>query len=227
MDLSSVRKKYNSFYEVGEIVQKESMHLASVLSHSQNNLTELFTYIFREMIRNTPEHAKTNTVWFAGQYYSRDNAAEICIIDEGQGIFESLKQNVFYEELIKSNSDALQWAIKPGISQAFSLKEKPRRKSEWDNSGYGLYFITEICKLLKGSFCLVSGDAFLKLGTDGHLTFGKAQFDGTAVKVSISLSEDFKVDNMLKFIRDKGREESKKMKYSFDTPSRSSRSITV
>ena len=48
-----------------------------------------------------------------------DKTAEIAIVDEGIGIKESFRKNKIHREYIETDEDALELAIKAGISQAF------------------------------------------------------------------------------------------------------------
>ena len=56
-----------NYVEVGDVVEKEAKRLAQILAHGDRETLSLFTYILREMIRNTPEHAETDKVWVCGQ----------------------------------------------------------------------------------------------------------------------------------------------------------------
>lgn len=43
---------------IGELIEKESAHLSSVIDRGNPELHKLLTYLIREILRNTPEHAK-------------------------------------------------------------------------------------------------------------------------------------------------------------------------
>ena len=56
-------------------------------------------------------------------------------LDEGIGVYESLKQNRIHREYVTNNEEALRWAIKPGISVAFNPARGQRSQDTWANSG--------------------------------------------------------------------------------------------
>ena len=93
--------------------------------------------------------------------------AEIAIVDEGIGIYESLTQNTSHKEYITDNITALKWALKAGISEAFGPSKKQKSQDSWANSGFGLYMVNEICKHLNGSFCLISYGNYLLIDNHG------------------------------------------------------------
>ncbi len=123
----------------------------------------MLQYLLREAIRNIPEHAETDDVWLCGQYWHNRDLAEIAILDEGIGIFKSISHNQVHRAYISSNEEALRWALKPGVSVAFIPSRGQRDDDPWANSGYGLYMISEICKLTEGWFTLASGDDCIRV----------------------------------------------------------------
>lgn len=113
--------------ERGDLIERKSDKLAQVLAQHNLELQKLLRYIIREAIRNVPEHADTNEVWVCGQYWHNRDLAEIAILDEGIGVYESLKKNYVHNSYITNNKEALRWAIKPGVSVAFT---PPREGNE-------------------------------------------------------------------------------------------------
>lgn len=121
MDLAQIHRRQietGSFVEMGDSIEKESAKLARVLSRNNQQAQALLTYLIREILRNIPEHADCETAWICGQYWS-DNTAEIAIVDEGIGIKNSLQKNSTHRQYIETDEDALQFAVRAGISQAF------------------------------------------------------------------------------------------------------------
>ena len=161
--------KKGNFIEQVDIIEEKAKELSYVLGQGNRELCKLFQYLIREAIRNVPEHAETDDVWICGQYRrNRDgHPAEIVILDEGIGIMQSLCKNKRHREFISSNEEALDWAIKPGISVAFDPAKGYKRYSPNANSGYGLYIISEICKMAEGCLTLLSGENCLQIYPTG------------------------------------------------------------
>lgn len=170
--------------EMGDAIEIKSSELATILCRDDKEMHILFTYLIREILRNIPEHADSLKAWICGQYWA-NHTAEIAIIDEGIGVKKSLQRNKVHREYILCDKDAISCAIKAGISQAF-LPAKPNLSEDpWGNSGFGLYVVSEICKELQGSFCLASGEKYIKIDSDGTIRYGDTTFQGTAVKMTI------------------------------------------
>lgn len=122
--------KNGEYMEQGDLIERKSDELATVLAQGNRELQKMFRYLIREAIRNVPEHAGTNEVWICGQYWHNRDKAEIAILDEGIGVYESLKQNRIHREYVTNNEEALRWAIKPGISVAFKIKTLRQKLSD-------------------------------------------------------------------------------------------------
>lgn len=133
-------------------------------------------------MRNIPEHANTDKLWICGQYWKSYNLDEIAILDEGIGVFKSITQNSYHGEYIKNNLVALCWSLKAGISDAFKPSIKQKSADMWANSGFGLLMVSEICKHLNGSFCLVSYDNYILIDNHGINT-GSTYLKGNAIRI--------------------------------------------
>jgi hypothetical protein len=212
------------FVVMGEVIEQEASRLAKVLSRDDKEMHTLLTYLIREILRNIPEHADVKQAWICGQYWS-DKTAEIAIVDDGIGIKESLRKNKIHREYIETDEDALKFAIKAGISQAFQPSRKNKSEDEWANSGFGLYMVSEICKELQGSFVLASGNKYIKINQDGEMKLGETLFKGTAVKVTISTNKILKSRQMISKIAMQGEQQAKLIRNAFKKASKPSRGI--
>lgn len=210
------------YMEQGDLIERKSDELAAVLAQGNRELQKMFRYLIREAIRNVPEHAGTNEVWICGQYWHNRDKAEIAILDEGIGIYESLKQNRIHREYVTNNEEALRWAIKPGISVAFNPARGQRSQDTWANSGYGLFMISEICKATNGWLTFVSGDDCLRVYPNGNGVYG-AHFKGTALGIRIKPSCVSEYQSLIDSVRKSGEDTAKAIKNSFkeaSTPSK-------
>ena len=214
--------KNGEYIEQGDLIERKSDELAIVLAQGNRELQKLFRYLIREAIRNVPEHAGTNEAWICGQYWHNRDKAEIAILDEGIGVYESLKQNRIHREYITTNEEALCWAIKPGISVAFNPARGQRSQDAWANSGYGLFMISEICKATNGWLTFVSGDDCLRVYPNGTGLYG-AHFKGTALGIRIKPSCVSEYQALIDTVRKSGEDTAKAIKTSFkeaSTPSK-------
>lgn len=202
------------FIEMGEAIEMESSRLAQVLSRNNKELQVLFTYLIREILRNVPEHSDSYKAWICGQYWG-DGKAEIAIVDEGIGIKKSLQKNASHRKYIETDEDALKYAIKAGISQAFHPKNKNNSHDIWANSGFGLYMVGEICKELKGSFCLATSSKYIYINDNGKTHVGDTAFNGTAVKITISTSQIQNSKDIIGKIAKQGEEQAKTIRNAF------------
>lgn len=169
-----------------DVIEEKAAELAKVLAQSNDELCKLFQYLIREAIRNVPEHAETDNVWICGQYWHNrpGQPAEIAILDEGIGIMKSLCKNRKHREMISSNVDALELAVKPGISRTFNPERGQKDDSPNANSGYGLAIISEICGMTGGVFTLLSGEDCLRIYPNSYSKM-KTHFNGTALAIRI------------------------------------------
>ena len=196
------------------MIEDEAKKLACIIDRGNKELNKVLIYLIREIIRNTFEHADTSKVWICGQYWPSKNLAEIAILDEGKGIFESLISNVSHQVYIEDNRSALQYAVKPGISESFGPSQKKKSYDVWENSGYGLYVASELCKELNGSFCIASSEDYMIVNNKG-VSFGKTTFHGTAISIQVSTNLISNANKIIEDISSKGEEEAKNIRNSF------------
>lgn len=181
-------RQQGQFLEDGYLIEKEAAHLADVLVGNNKELKILLTYLLREIMRNTPEHAETQEIWICAQFWPRSDWAEIALLDEGIGIFQSLTKNPHHRKYINDEKSALHWATKAGISQAFAPDKKDKGYDDWSNSGFGLYMASQICKKLGGEFHIASKNNYLAI--QQYRTIDKPTYClGTAVRMRIKRSE--------------------------------------
>lgn len=200
--------------ESGDLIERKSAELAHVLAQHNSELQKILRYLIREAIRNVPEHAGTNEVWVCGQYWHNRDLAEIAILDEGIGVYESLKMNRIHNAYITNNEEALRWAIKPGVSVAFDPARGQRSKDVWANSGYGLYMISEICKATGGWFTFVSGEDCLRAYPNNTRVYG-AHFKGTALGIRVKTANLSNYQTLIDTVRTSGEATAKNIKNAF------------
>jgi hypothetical protein len=155
------------------VIMEEAEKLAIVLSprESDEDATITLAYALREIIRNVFEHSKAKEAYICGQRWS-NGRVEIAIIDQGIGIFNSLK-NAFR---INDPVDSLELATEPAVSRTTGPMGD---KNEHGNSGYGLYVLSRL-GLEYGKFLLGSGEGCLRMDKEGT-SIDKFSYKGTVV----------------------------------------------
>ena len=130
---------------------EDQAELISRLFTSNSKPNILMTYIIREILRNCFEHSGSTSYYVWGQYWARDNSIELVILDDGIGILNNLKDK--YPHL-NSQEEAIIKALEPGVSRV--RFDKPNNK--YNNSGFGLYVISELAKK-HGAFFIASKES--------------------------------------------------------------------
>lgn len=225
--MKSILSSYSRQSE--NIVENIANKIAKVLSCEHENIKKIFFYIVFELFRNIPEHSHCFEGWHASQCWMHDEyvEAEIAIIDYGIGFKESLN---FKEVLNVSNDiEAMEFALKPGITGGIFEKSHLREgeEEEYLNSGYGLYIVTELCKVFKGHFSIISKGAIATKKGIKSLK-DKLIFPGTAIKIRLQIPKDLTPEDFnekLKIIISKGESISTQIEGAISTASTKSKSV--
>ena len=183
-------------------IEFQSGNLAKVLAQKNKQLEKLFTYMIREIIRNSQEHGKVDEAWICAQHWQNKNYAQIAILDDGIGYKKSLEHK--YGKAIENDGKAIEFALQPGITESYPNKYS----QEEENSGFGLYVASQICDELDGSFTIISGDTSIRR-KNGAVTARKSYHRGSAISMSIDTSKIFDFDNLLKTIVNRGESKIK------------------
>lgn len=227
VDISELQReahKNGDYLERGDIIENYAKGLAAVLAPNNRELKSAMQYLLREAIRNIPEHSGSDKVWLCGQYIESKKSAEIAISDNGIGIYSSLKRNSTHREYITTNEEALHWALKPGVSVAFNPARGQKSQEVWANSGYGLYMISEICRMTSGLFTFASGGEALMV-SPLRTELRKTDFKGTALGIRIGANKFDDYQHLLNTARTSGEATAKTIKNSFRKASIPSRGL--
>lgn len=207
--------EHSNYCELHETIENLASKLSKILSGNNEEFHKLLTYLIREILRNIPEHSESNTAWICGQSWSNGDA-EIAIIDNGIGVKSSLQKNSVHKKYIFSDKDALEWALQPGISKAFSPKNGNKSDDVWSNSGFGLYTVSEICIKLGGSFTIASGEQFIEIDSNGDPKLGETSVIGTAIKINLNyLKLDSSYKKIISQVVKNGEIRAKQIKNNF------------
>jgi anti-sigma regulatory factor (Ser/Thr protein kinase) len=194
--LTVVRRPSSENVEFHETIRAESRRLASMVFRDEPKQIML-TYCFQEIMRNAFEHAEVDEcVIIAQKWMGQD--VEIAVVDRGRGIQASLRER--YGEL--SGSEALEKAIRPGVSRVVPTG----RGDQWENTGFGLFVLSELGKRV-GNFSVVSSGAYLHLNGAGRST-SACPYPGTGTKVRVATRDAEYFPNLLEAIVREGEEQS-------------------
>lgn len=171
--------------EVGEEVDELCARLCETLcATDEGAVFDTLRYSMRELIRNVIEHSEAQQFGFCSQYWPSKGRAEVAILDRGVGLRQSLSLNPHIDA--SDDKRAINYAMMPAVSgKAFKGARRPRRSSPWNNSGFGLYMTSRICRN-GGSFFLGSGEAGMLLtsGKDAKRYFDM-RHQGTVIRMRI------------------------------------------
>ena len=198
-------------------IDRRSDHLSQVIFPGEDNsgAAIMLSYCFREIIRNSFEHAGVNKCFVMAQRWY-DGDAEITIADRGMGIYDSLKQ----KHAVTSPENALKLALMPGITSGGDRATG----SEWDNSGFGLYVTSEIGKRF-GNFSILSSNKLLLNAGQNNPT-KDVPLHGTIVKLKVNTNDGDYFPNILKQIIGEGEKIALNISGSIKTASKMSRSFS-
>jgi len=150
-------KQSPPYTTLADVIHIESKSLAKViLGNASKESLLVISYCLREIIRNVFEHSGSENCFICGQQWY--DSVQIAIIDEGVGIRNSLQTKYKSD----NDKDAILYAIQPGISGK-NIEESTKNKH--DNSGFGLYILSEIGKQF-GWFTVSSGNSKLILSNN-------------------------------------------------------------
>lgn len=183
-------------------------------------------FVIRELMRNIPKHSKSDTIWYCAQYWPSYDLVELAILDEGVGIKKSLSENINHVHMIKTDEDAIRLSLEPGISGIMIENKSYLSQGEWDNSGYGLYMLSEMCAELNASFILASGKYAVKVCKEnGNIACRSRETNvyGTAIQIRIKPSATVDYNEIRRKIVLRGEAKARKNSNDILTASKSSR----
>ncbi len=154
-------------------------------------IQDAVTYAIREIVRNAIEHSGQRELWFAAQFWPNRNRIEVAIVDEGCGIRDGLQRNPEHCALVDEVA-AIRLAMRAGVTgtvrRPASLEEVAMADREYgispeffENSGYGLFVVGELCRRA-GNLLILSNDRCVRI-QGGDETISLAAHRGTAVRL--------------------------------------------
>ena len=217
------QKAIENYEHAAETTEVLSQELTTVLTQAKDgNLFDLIQYSIREIIRNVIEHSQAKRFGFCAQYYPQKGRVELSLLDTGIGIKEGLKHNPYLELL--DDRSALHYALLPGISGKVYKGVKISKHDVWQNSGFGLYMTSELCRD-GGSFFICSNSHGLFLQDDKKFIL-PTSIIGTGLRLVLDISKTGVISKKLSEYRSKGQALASELKGANLTASKASSMIS-
>lgn len=163
------------------------------LNGYDERIIETVGYAIGETIDNTIRHSNSPIGgWVCAQTYS--DRLEICIIDCGIGIPQSLKNenNVHKDKVseFKEDKEFIEYAIGKGITS--------KTEKDAGHSGEGLFFTTEFIKDSEGRIKIISGSGLLSIdkNNDVHISEIDGEWQGTIVMIELNLNKPISIKDI-------------------------------
>ena len=122
--------------DASTLIESESSKIIAALFGPKNcRGAETLVYCLREAIRNCYEHSYADKYYVLGQTWN-NGKSELVILDYGSGLQKSLNKKY---HSIASERDAIEMAVKPGVSESDFTG-----KNRYTNSGFGLYVLCQL-----------------------------------------------------------------------------------
>lgn len=172
-----------------QITENLTNVLESQLPVNNQGILKAVSYAIGEIVDNTLRHSQSPIGgYICAQTYPNKNKLEICIIDCGIGIVESLKvENDVHKEKIskfKSDSEFIQYSIEKGVTS-----KTQQKFGETGHSGEGLFFTSEFIKENNGRMKVISGNGMLLIDSKVGIQLSETQhhWQGTIVMLEFNL----------------------------------------
>jgi anti-sigma regulatory factor (Ser/Thr protein kinase) len=190
----------------GDAIEVECRKIAAVVSQSKSEkLLKVLTMSFREIFRNVFEHSNSSNAGYCVQYWPSRDVVEICVSDRGIGFSKSLAEDSRFDNL--SDRSALLFSLMPGVSSKAKAHKKKNRlhRSEWDNSGYGLFFAHQLFGEF-GRFAVASRTHAIVIDKGKLVGSFPAHIEGSIVSMRLNLGDVDAIDAKIASIKKQAHE---------------------
>jgi len=152
-----------------------------------------FGFLLGEMFDNIQEHSQAKNVYVFAQYWPKTNFCELCILDDGQGIYHSLKTA---GRNVTNSEDALRKVLETGLSAKTEFGDIKR--------GTGIRSVRAALtnKELNGEFFIMTGNsAFLHSASTGEKFVRLANYSWNGTIVVLRLNRPVSQFNLYDYIK--------------------------
>lgn len=193
---STINKKYN-YYPIlrkdlkeyirnrNNVVETTAEDISNIISDDET-LTDVLNYAISEMLRNIPEHSGCSESWVCVQKWDHSDyfEIEVAIVDYGIGIITNTQKK--YPN--KKKQELLKKVMSPGFTTS-NHKIRSYESDYYQNSGFGLYVVSNLCKDLNGEFFILSNNLSYELSSQKNncINDNPFNFPGTAIKMKLQI----------------------------------------
>jgi hypothetical protein len=196
-------------YRIQDSIESESGKLAGVLTRLGSGPSfDAVQFSLREILRNVFEHSAARKVLYCAQHWLSRRKTQIVIADDGMGIRKSLSENPRFKDI--SDRDSVQLALLPGVSGNYRALTEMHSGNNWQNSGYGLYMTSRLCRN-HGGFLMMSSNRALLLQPNDKINIPIQNFLGTLIRLDLDLTSTEMLSARLKRYAAEGKEVAKEI----------------
>ncbi|SEP47312.1 STAS-like domain-containing protein [Propionispora vibrioides] len=154
----------------------------------QKGVIEGLTWCLNEVMDNVIQHSKIEAGYVMGQIHKTSKHIAFCISDNGQGIYNSLKESVHAP---RYPVDAITLSIEEGVTRDTKIGQ-----------GNGMWGLHEIVKSNSGRLVITSGPASYMMLGDEISTFNKLPFlskenPGAIIDFQVDCEKEISVSDAL------------------------------
>lgn len=149
-------------------------------------VTELFTYVVRELIRNIFDHSETPYFYYGSQYIPLTREVELVIADRGVGLKDTIPFDIEERWFNKDTTEAaIKKAFTPGITAG---SNHSYASQDYMNSGFGLAMVKSIISEAGGILSLATDDKTITFVNDTH-HIKSCYVKGTMLRMRVDLNK--------------------------------------
>lgn len=200
-----IKKSYENMEYVGETIE-HIIREKLLIYNFGIKYTNFYAYLLREIMRNVIEHSESKEFYVC---FYKNNLSKFGfrVVDNGIGIKKSLNRNPEYN--VNDNKTALAFCIRPGITRSY--KRDPYRDDVWQNSGFGLYMVSNIVNEIGGRFEISSENSRLIYKNSlREYKDEKKKIKGTDVLFILDTNNKFDTIQIIKEVSIRGNQSIKK-----------------
>lgn len=152
-----------------------------------------FGFLLGEMFDNIQEHSEAKNVYLFAQYWKKNNSCEVCILDDGQGIYNSLKNAGRH---VANSEDSVRKVLETGLSAKNEFGDIKR--------GTGIRSVRAAItnKEINGEFFIMTGDiVFLHSASLGEKFVRLANYLWNGTIVVLRLNRPVSQFNLYSYIK--------------------------
>jgi hypothetical protein len=181
--LGALHTKYLDLLKINVIADQRFLELIT------NNT---FGLLLGEMFDNIAEHSNAKNVYLFAQYWSKNNACEICILDDGQGLFGSLKNA---GRNVENDQDALRKILNTGLSAKTEFGSIKRATGIKNTRAV----ITN--KEINGEFFIMSGNAAFLQSAKRKTFFSLLNYSWNGTMITMRINRPISQFDMYDYIK--------------------------